>query len=164
MVRPLRIQFQNGWYHVTARGNNRQRIYLDEREHRHWLELLAGMRERQAVEVSAFVLMDNHYHLLVRTPHGLRTVLTSYFFPNWHRKVFAGLPRTHRALGPDCRAVVVREGGLTPKPNWHPPSLEATAGQVVGASVGTVGGRSDRTGIVPGVWGRVCGQRAEVAS
>ena len=69
MARPLRIQFQNGWYHVTARGNNRQRIYLDARDRRHFLELLAEMRERQAVEVHAFVLMDNHYHLLVRTPH-----------------------------------------------------------------------------------------------
>ena len=65
----MRIQFQNGWYHVSARGNNRQRIYLDARDCRHWLALLAEMRERQAVEVHAFVLMDNHYHLLVRTPH-----------------------------------------------------------------------------------------------
>ena len=65
----MRIQFQNGWYHVSARGNNRQRIYLDARDCRHWLALLAEMRERQAVEVHAFVLMDNDYHLLVRTPH-----------------------------------------------------------------------------------------------
>ena len=69
MARPLRIQLRNGWYHVTARGNNRQRIYLDARDRRHLLELLAEMRERQALEVHAFVLMDNHYHLLVRTPH-----------------------------------------------------------------------------------------------
>jgi len=68
MARPLRVQFKNGWYHVTSRGNQRQRIYLDDGDRRHFLELLAEMSERHAVEVHAYVLMDNHYHLLVRTP------------------------------------------------------------------------------------------------
>jgi len=61
MARPLRVNFKNGWYHVTARGINRQRIYCDERNRRHFLE-------RHGVQVHAYVLMDNHYHLLVRTP------------------------------------------------------------------------------------------------
>ena len=68
MARPLRVQFRNGWYHVTARGNNRRRIYFDERDRRHFLQLLEEMSERHSVEVHAYVLMDNHYHLLVRTP------------------------------------------------------------------------------------------------
>ena len=68
MARPLRAQFRNGWYHVTARGNNRQRIYFDEPDRRHFLELLGQMSERHAVEVHAYTLMDNHYHLLLRTP------------------------------------------------------------------------------------------------
>ena len=68
MARPLRIQFQNGWYHVSARGHNRQRFYLDARDRRHFLALLTEMRERQAVEVHAFVLMDNHYHYWPRIP------------------------------------------------------------------------------------------------
>lgn len=68
MARPLRVEFKNGWYHVTARGNNRQRIFLDDRDRRHFLELVGEMIERQANEVHAYVLMDDHYHLLVRTP------------------------------------------------------------------------------------------------
>ena len=68
MARPLRVQFRNGWYHVTARGNNRRRLYFDERDRRHFLQLLEEMSERHTVEVHAYVLMDNHYHLLVRTP------------------------------------------------------------------------------------------------
>jgi len=32
MTRPLRINLAGGWYHVTARGNNRQAIYDDDRE------------------------------------------------------------------------------------------------------------------------------------
>ena len=37
MARPLRVQYKNGWYHVTARGNNRQPIYLDDRDRQHFL-------------------------------------------------------------------------------------------------------------------------------
>jgi len=68
MARPLRVNFKNGWYHVTARGNNRQRIYFDQRDRRHFLERLGEMSRRHGVEVHAYVLMDNHYHLLVRAP------------------------------------------------------------------------------------------------
>ncbi len=43
MARPLRILLKNGWYHVTARGNRRQKIYLDTRDRSHFLELLGGI-------------------------------------------------------------------------------------------------------------------------
>jgi putative transposase len=68
MARPLRIDLKDGWYHVTARGHNRQPIYRDNRDRTHFLALLGEMVARHALEVHAFVLMDNHYHLLVRTP------------------------------------------------------------------------------------------------
>jgi putative transposase len=63
MARPLRAQFRHGWYHITAGGNNRQRIYSDNRDRRHFLELLGEMVQRQGVEVHAYVLMDKHDHL-----------------------------------------------------------------------------------------------------
>lgn len=68
MARPLRIDVADGWYHITSRGNNRQNIYLDDQDRKHFLELLSGLPERFRVEVHAYVLMDNHYHLLIRTP------------------------------------------------------------------------------------------------
>lgn len=68
MSRPLRINIAGGWYHVTARGQQRRAIYLDQRDRHHFLELLAELPVRHRVELHAYVLMDNHYHLLVRTP------------------------------------------------------------------------------------------------
>ena len=65
MARPLRIVRPGGWYHITGRGNERKAIYRSERDRRHFLELLAGMTELFRVRLHAFVLMDNHYHLLV---------------------------------------------------------------------------------------------------
>ncbi len=69
MARPLRIDIEDGWYHVTARGIERRPVFQDDQDHVHFLELLAAMRERYAVTVHAYVLMGNHYHLLIQTPH-----------------------------------------------------------------------------------------------
>ncbi|HNQ88253.1 MAG TPA: transposase [Verrucomicrobiota bacterium] len=65
MARPLRIERAGGWYHVSARGNERRAIYRDDRDRRHFLEVLAEMVLRYRVRLHGFVLMDNHYHLLL---------------------------------------------------------------------------------------------------
>ncbi len=68
MARPLSIDLKNDWYHVADLGNNPQAIHLDERDRKPFLDLLSGMIERYSVEVHAYVLMGNRYHLIVRTP------------------------------------------------------------------------------------------------
>jgi len=68
MARPVRVDVAGGWYHVTARGIERRAIFADGRDHEHFLELLPEMAERYGVELHAYVLMGNHYHLLIRTP------------------------------------------------------------------------------------------------
>jgi REP element-mobilizing transposase RayT len=65
MARPLRIQRTGCWYHVTARGNERRAIFLDDRDRRHFLELLERMVGMFGLRLHAFVLMSNHYHLLI---------------------------------------------------------------------------------------------------
>jgi len=59
-----------GWYHITARGMGRRAIFTCDRDREHFLELLQGMAERYGVVLHAYVLMDNHYHLLIETPAG----------------------------------------------------------------------------------------------
>jgi REP element-mobilizing transposase RayT len=68
MARPVRIDVEGGWYHVTARGIERRPIFLGEAYGRHFYELLGEMTERYALGVHAYVLMGNHYHLLIQTP------------------------------------------------------------------------------------------------
>lgn len=65
MARPLRIERRGGWYHVTARGNERKPIFRDDRDRLHFLEIIAEMVGRFRVRLHCYVLMDNHYHLLV---------------------------------------------------------------------------------------------------
>ncbi|HUH16067.1 MAG TPA: transposase [Gaiellaceae bacterium] len=68
MVRPLRLDVPGGIAHVTARGNNRAAI-LRLPEHRDRLvELLAAVVRRYGWVCHAYVVMHNHFHLLVETP------------------------------------------------------------------------------------------------
>jgi putative transposase len=68
MARPWRIQFPGAVYHVMARGNNRQEIFLERTDQLDFLELLARFTTRFGPEIFAFCLMTNHYHLFLRTP------------------------------------------------------------------------------------------------
>jgi len=55
---------------VIARGNRRERIFLDDRDRRKFLSVLAKCVNRYNLLCHAFCLMPNHYHLLIETPDG----------------------------------------------------------------------------------------------
>lgn len=67
MSRPPRIEIDNGVYHVTARGNERQLIFRDDHDHERFLEILARVARRFRWRVLCYCLMGNHYHVLVLT-------------------------------------------------------------------------------------------------
>ena len=68
MARPLRIEFAGAWYHVMNRGAGRRRIFRNDADRRYFLKLLGEIGARFKAEIHAYCLMDNHYHLLLRTP------------------------------------------------------------------------------------------------
>lgn len=68
MARPLRIEFPGAVYHVTARGNARQDVYLNDDDRFIFLKCLAETIEKYNWICHAYCLMDNHYHLLLETP------------------------------------------------------------------------------------------------
>lgn len=61
---------QGGWFHVTARGQNRDRIFRDVGDAVNFSGRLAELPERFGLEVHSYVMMPNHYHLLLHTPSG----------------------------------------------------------------------------------------------
>ena len=68
MSRPLRIDIENGIYHVTSRGWERRVIVRDDRDREQWLSLLDRVAVRCGWQVFAWTLLDNHFHLFLRTP------------------------------------------------------------------------------------------------
>lgn len=67
MTRPLRIEFSGALYHVTARGNAQQDIYLNDDDRQEFLALLHRACDRHHWFCHAYCLMSNHYHLLIET-------------------------------------------------------------------------------------------------
>jgi putative transposase len=68
--RPLRLRPAGGIFHITARGNRRQAIFLADADRERFLRLLENVVARFAWICHAYCLMDNHVHLLVETPQG----------------------------------------------------------------------------------------------
>lgn len=87
MARPIRIEYPGAVYHVICRGNNRQAIYRDDGDRRHYLEKLSYYCQDKKVDLLAYCLLPNHVHLLLETPEGnlskmmqpLQTSYTMYF-------------------------------------------------------------------------------------
>jgi putative transposase len=67
LARPWRIQYEGAYYHVLSRGNERRDIFLDDGDRQLFLRTVGETSDRFKVDVFAFVLMSNHYHLLLRT-------------------------------------------------------------------------------------------------
>jgi len=52
------------------RGSSRQKIFLERRDYEAFLNTITELHDRWRVEVFAYCLMGNHYHVCLRTPEG----------------------------------------------------------------------------------------------
>lgn len=90
MARPLRFEYPGAVYHVMARGNGGQFIFEESEDCRLFLKWLEGVCGSHGWRVHAWVLMGNHFHLLLETPEpnlvgGMRVMLGA-FAQAWNRR------------------------------------------------------------------------------
>jgi REP element-mobilizing transposase RayT len=87
------VEFEGALYHLCARGNERQKVYRDEKDRTEFLEMVERSSRRYQVSILGFVLLGNHFHLIAQTHranlsrwmHWLMVTYTVYF--NWrHRR------------------------------------------------------------------------------
>lgn len=147
MSRPLRLQYPGAIYHLTSRGNARQRIFLNDSDRELFLDTLSHMISRYGWLCHAYCLMDNHYHLLVETPKanlslGMRQLNGIYTqaFNRKHARVGHLFQGRYRAILVEkeahllelCRYVVLnplRAGLRRSVEQWKWSSYRATAGR-----------------------------------
>lgn len=150
MARPLRIEFAGAIYHLTARGNARSDIYVDDEDRGLFLDILGQVVERFGWVCHAYCLMSNHYHLMVETPDAnlsrgmrhLNGVYTQRFNRRhaWVGHVFQG---RYKAIVVEKDAYLlalsryivrnpVAAGMVADVGDWSWSSYRATAGEVVG--------------------------------
>ncbi len=94
MARQLRIEYEGAFYHVTSRGNQRERIYWEDKDRAEFKRIIKRMKERYGYLLHAYVLMDDYYHLLIKTPHAnlkqlMQNINTSYtvYVNKMHKRV-----------------------------------------------------------------------------
>ena len=68
MARKPRVEFEGAVYHVMCRGNRQEAIFKGDRDCEVFLDTMGAACGRCGWIVHAFVLMRNHYHLLLETP------------------------------------------------------------------------------------------------
>src|SRR5208283_1739447 len=147
MPRPRRIHYEGAIYHVTSRGNERRKIVLDDSDRWMYVRLLGEMLEENRVVCHAWVLMDNHYHLLLETPapnlsqamKHLNSLYTQRFNKKHHRvgHLFQGrykalIVEKDTYLKELCRYVVlnpVRAKMVKHPSDWKWSNYRATAGK-----------------------------------
>ena len=88
MARQLRIEYEHAFYHVISRGERKEAIFACPEDKEKFLKKLTETVEKYKLFLHAYVLMDNHFHLLLETPHAnlskaMHHLNTSY--ANWFR-------------------------------------------------------------------------------
>jgi putative transposase len=148
MARPLRLEFPGALYHITARGDRKEPIFLDDSDRLLFIDFLAKEVRQQRWILYAFCLMDNHYHLLLETPEpnlvgGIRRLNGAYTqaFNRRHDLVGHLLQGRYKSILVDkqsyllelCRYVVlnpVRAGSVARAEDWPWSSYLPTVGKM----------------------------------
>jgi len=58
MARQLRIEFEGAFYHITSRGNLRERVFFEDKDRERFLEILKRGKDRYGCPLHAYALMD----------------------------------------------------------------------------------------------------------
>jgi putative transposase len=95
MPRALRIQYPGAIYHVINRGDRREPIFRDDVDRRRFITTLGEVCAKTDWQVHAYVLMPNHFHLVIETPNpnlvaGMKWFLGTYTTRFNHRHKLAG--------------------------------------------------------------------------
>jgi REP element-mobilizing transposase RayT len=83
MARKLRVEYPGAIYHVMNRGDRREPIFLDDADRQRFVETLAEACAKTGWQIHVYVLMPNHFHLVVETPQpnlvaGMKWFLGTY--------------------------------------------------------------------------------------
>lgn len=106
----LRIEFEDAIYHVISRGVLRKPTFIDDSDHLDFLDRLASLVQDGNIILYAWCLMPNHFHLLLKTPHG--------WLSRWMKALIGGYTqkfnRRHERVGHlwqgRYRSILVEDG------------------------------------------------------
>jgi REP element-mobilizing transposase RayT len=107
MARSLRIEFPGAFYHVTARGNEKKKIFFVRSDYVRFTSYLKTAQEKYGYALHGYVLMPNHYHLLVETPNGNLSELMHYINGSYVNTINRRRRRSGHLLQGRYRAILI---------------------------------------------------------
>ncbi len=78
MARALRIEYEGAFYHITARGNERKRIFFSKADYEKFKDYLSIAQDKYGYLLHCYMLMTNHYHLIMETPNANMSKVMHY--------------------------------------------------------------------------------------
>lgn len=107
MARSIRIEYEGAYYHVMARGNHQEVIFLDDEDRRYFLKTLDDVCEMTGWRVHAWILMNNHYHLFIQTPEANLVEGMKWFQNTYTRRFNVRHKAWGRLFGDRYKAILV---------------------------------------------------------
>jgi putative transposase len=93
MPRLARLDAPGTLHHIMGRGVERNKIFISDKDREDFIARLCAVAEEGAMEVYAWALLPNHFHILAKTKNrplssSMRKILTGYAvnFSKRHRR------------------------------------------------------------------------------
>ncbi len=90
MPRKARVDFPGVVYLLPDRGDRQENIFVDRTDRESFLQTLGQICERSGWRAHAWVLMGNHFHLLLETPEPNLVAgdarVSDYYSQGWNRR------------------------------------------------------------------------------
>jgi len=109
MGRRLRVEFKGAIFHVIKRGNNREYIFKADSDKEFFLTYLDHANEDGVFNLFGYVIMDNHYHLIIGTKekflHKIMQQANNAYSKNYNKRY----KRTDHVFGGRYKAILVKD-------------------------------------------------------
>jgi len=86
MSRPLPISPKNAFYPITSRGHRKEKILYDDKDKKTFIQKIVETFQEYDITCYAYCLMDNHYHLFIKTAQPNISLVLPYLntsYANW---------------------------------------------------------------------------------
>jgi putative transposase len=137
MARPLRLQFEGALYHVTGRGNEKKKTFFTQTEYEKFRKYLQEAKVKFNALFHAYVLMSNHYHLIIETPDANLNKIMHYLNGSYTTYLNTKRKRSGHLFQGRYKAILLERdshlleltrylhlnpvrAGLAPKPDQYP--------------------------------------------
>ncbi len=108
-MRQKRVEFEGAIYHVMQRGNNKDKIFQDDADKKFFIAELAITKRMYNFKLLGYVLLDNHYHLLLQTgPVPLSKIMQrqNSLYSRYHNRVHE---RTDHLFGLRYKSIIIEK-------------------------------------------------------